>query len=390
MHFRTDDPPEELQSFLPGPAGPFGIGTRTFSVEDPTRIDFAVVDGIRSRRLLAQVWYPAETCEELSPLIDDSLLPSALASALGLPPVLEFLRTRGSRALLGASPLPGRHPLLFFLSGLAGFRQSNVFQVEHLVSHGYVVIGIDVPGISATVSFPDGVRIPALPAEAAADLVAQSVSPQRLAPRLNDREFPEGIITELTRDVRAILAFLQESSLDDFEFIDMSRIGAFGVSLGGITVAEILRTDPRVKAALMMDSPAPVAVARAGLDSPALWVTRDSASMRGERSRFGGWDEPSIELHQSSIAAAVSRSTNSWELNVNEMVHMDFTGAPYGSHLLRRMVSGPLGGRRAHCILNSITKAFFDCYLCGSPAADLVDTAHSLSEVTVCRRPPEA
>jgi hypothetical protein len=293
---------EKLQPFLPGPSGPFGIGTRTFSVVDSTRVDFATVSSSKPRRLLAQVWYPAKASGVLSPLIDDPLLPSVLEEALKLPPILDFLGTLGSYARPGAAPRSGSYPLLIFLSGLAGFRQSNLFQVEYLVSHGYVVVGVDVPGISATVSFPDGSRVPALAAKAAGDLVLQSVAPESRAPRLYGREYPEGIIPELTRDVHATLAFLDEFSKEGFfGFIDLSRIGAFGVSLGGITVAELLRTDYRLKAGLMMDSPAPVSVVNEGLVPSALWVTRDASSMRAERARFGGWDESAIDLHQSSI-----------------------------------------------------------------------------------------
>ena len=36
-----------------------------------------------------------------------------------------------------------RYPVLLFLEGATGFRQMNAFQVEHLVSHGYIVVAID-------------------------------------------------------------------------------------------------------------------------------------------------------------------------------------------------------------------------------------------------------
>jgi alpha-beta hydrolase superfamily lysophospholipase len=46
--------------------------------------------------------------------------------------------------------------VLLFLEGATGFRQMNTFQVEELVSHGYVVAAIDQPGAAAAVVFPDG------------------------------------------------------------------------------------------------------------------------------------------------------------------------------------------------------------------------------------------
>ena len=45
--------------------------------------------------------------------------------------------------------------MLIFLNGATGLRQMNTFQVEHLVSHGCVVVGIDQPDAAATVVFPN-------------------------------------------------------------------------------------------------------------------------------------------------------------------------------------------------------------------------------------------
>ena len=48
------------------------------------------------------------------------------------------------------------YPVLIFLEGAIGFRQMNTFQVEALVSHGYIVAAIDQPYAAAEVVFPDG------------------------------------------------------------------------------------------------------------------------------------------------------------------------------------------------------------------------------------------
>ena len=37
------------------------------------------------------------------------------------------------------------YPVLIFLEGLGAFRQMSTFQVEELVSHGYIVVAIDQP-----------------------------------------------------------------------------------------------------------------------------------------------------------------------------------------------------------------------------------------------------
>src|SRR5690606_31292139 len=48
------------------------------------------------------------------------------------------------------------YPVLVFLEGLGGYRQMNTFQVEELVSHGYIVAAIDQPHAASVVVFPDG------------------------------------------------------------------------------------------------------------------------------------------------------------------------------------------------------------------------------------------
>ena len=48
-----------------------------------------------------------------------------------------------------------RYPMLIFLNGATGLRQMNTFQVEHLISHGCVVVGIDQPDAAATIVFPN-------------------------------------------------------------------------------------------------------------------------------------------------------------------------------------------------------------------------------------------
>ena len=61
-----------------------------------------------------------------------------------------------------SAPVAGaqaEYPVLLFLEGLTGFRQLNTYQVDGLVSHGYIVAAIDQPGAAAAVVFPDGRQV---------------------------------------------------------------------------------------------------------------------------------------------------------------------------------------------------------------------------------------
>src|SRR3546814_14084241 len=54
------------------------------------------------------------------------------------------------------------HPVLIFLHGFLGVRQHNTYQIEELVSHGYIVAAIDQPYAAAAVVFPDGREVQGL------------------------------------------------------------------------------------------------------------------------------------------------------------------------------------------------------------------------------------
>jgi predicted dienelactone hydrolase len=114
------------------------------------------------RELMAQVWYPAKMGSSSShaPYIPDSdAMTTALARLHHLPDFslqyLKYVTTNTAESVPVADGQPS-YPVLIYLEGLTGYRQMSIFQVEELVSHGYIVVGIDQPGVAATVVFPDG------------------------------------------------------------------------------------------------------------------------------------------------------------------------------------------------------------------------------------------
>jgi hypothetical protein len=85
--------------------------------------------------------------------------------------------------------------------------------------------------------------------------------------------------------------------------LDMQRVGAFGVSLGGIVVGDACLREPRLRACLVMDAPMSSDVVQAGLSQPSMWITRDAETMRLERQRAGGWPEEEIAAHLMTMRA---------------------------------------------------------------------------------------
>ena len=213
---------------FPPPSGPHAIGTLTYHWVDSSRAEILSTDTNRYRELMVQVWYPAKAPQFLSPPTTSPGAPyvqhaDALAKALArlknLPVALfgqlEFVKTH---AILGASVADEKpnYPVLIFLEGAIGFRQMNTFQVEALVSQGYIVVAIDQPYTAAVVVFPDGREAGALPLDQMIPLIQQSHSPTATAPTLTGRVFNNGIVPYLAQDV--------SFTLDQLAVLNLGRV----------------------------------------------------------------------------------------------------------------------------------------------------------------------
>jgi dienelactone hydrolase len=130
---------------------------------------------------------------------------------------------------------PGRHPLLVYSHGFMSSRDGGRYLAEHLASHGYVVVAADFP--LSHFGAPGGPN----PGDAMNQPGDVSFLIDRtLALSASERPFPGEI--------------------------DAERIGAFGLSLGGLTTSLVafhpqLR-DPRIHAALSIAGPGVMFAAR--------------------------------------------------------------------------------------------------------------------------------
>lgn len=399
---------------FPNPGGPFGIGTLTYHWVDASRAEAFAADPKERRQLMVQIWYPAPPRLEPQPSERRAAyLPAADADAV----IRAFARIHDKPAWIFAAlksvtthAMPsvpvaadaGSYPVLLFLSGATGFRQMNTFQVEHLVARGYVVVAIDQPGVAAAVVFPDGHQVVGM---GLAQLRA-SVGPSYL-PGTTDRSpqaawWPNGsalankkLLAYLAADVTFTLDRLAALNLADPNGIlagrlDLQRLGAFGVSLGGIVVGETCRVDARLHACLMMDAPMSADVVAAGLRQPAMWLTRDAATMRLERQRAGGWPEAEIEAHQGTMRRVYEGLQGAgYFVRVPGMFHANFTDVARWTPLAPLLgLAGPLDAQRGHDIVNAYTLAFFDRHLSGRPAPLLEGPAAAYPEAVFESRRP--
>jgi predicted dienelactone hydrolase len=398
---------------FPQPGGPYSIGTLTYHWVDTNRAEAFSADASARRELMVQIWYPAKAGSSTAsppstpppypppraPYVQDGdELAKAFSRLTPLPQALfrQFKHVT-THAVSSAPVADGRpnYPVLLFLQGAIGFRQMNTFQAEALVSQGYIVVALDQPYTAATVVFPDGREVGALPLAQMMPLIHQSYSPTAIPPTLNGQRLEKGIVPYLAQDVSFTLNQLTVLNQADSKALltgrlDLVHVGVFGVSLGGIVAAEACRQESRLKACLFMDAPMPVVVVKSGLPQSAMWITRDADTMRLERRRSGGWPEGEINEHLTSMRAVFnSMQGNGYFVQVPGMFHINLTDIPLWSPVLRWLrVIGPIDAQQAHDITNAYSLAFFNRHLLGQAAVLLDAPASEFPEVMFTARQP--
>ena len=226
------------------------------------------------------------------------------------------------------------------------------------MSHGYVVAAVDHTYAAAGVVFPDGRVVADRPrhdrlgdGRGAGRRDGRHAPVLRAGHRLHpgqlaalDRADPQGVLTGR---------------------LDLTRVGVFGVSLGGGIAAEACRQDERLRACLVMDMHMPPDLVRAGLRQPTMWISRDAETMRHE-----GWPQTYIDEIQTSMRAVYEKLPgDGYLVLVPGIYHNDFSDARLLSPLTSLVgLTGPIDGERAHAILRSYSLAFFDRHVKGDPA----------------------
>jgi predicted dienelactone hydrolase len=174
-------------------SGPVGYTTRTLTPAGDYNWR-----GARTHALITSIWYPAVTGTTMSPHL------------LGPPDAPLFI---GGEWADGATPAPGKHPLILLSHGTGGSAESLAWLARALAAHGFMVAGANHPGNTALEPYT-----------------------------------AEGFLLwwERARDLTTILNAL----LEDAEFgpaIDVKRVGVAGFSLGGYTALVLAgaRTDPQ-------------------------------------------------------------------------------------------------------------------------------------------------
>ncbi len=338
-----------VQIRLPVPTGPYSLGTVSLHLVDRSRPEHWV-DSHPSRELMVSLTYPARKVAKypISPWISPKA-GAALLREQGVPAGAVLLPQTHAHEGAPADRRRGRLPVVLYSPGNNAWRAANTVVVEELASRGYAVVTMDHT-YDGVVEFPDGRVVTPVPDGPTTGSV---ISKQRVAD---------------TRFVLDELAALNAGGNPDAEhrrlpeglrgLLDLNRVGMFGHSAGGPTVASAMYEDRRIKAGLSLDGPVAGPVVTAGLDRP--YMLMDATKALREKI-------PDLETFWKNLKG--------WKLDIRGegVAHGSYTddeiitsqaGPALGltQEELAELI-GTLDPKRAVAIQRAYPRAFFDLHL---------------------------
>lgn len=358
---------------LPIPAGPYKIGTITWQFNDSTRMDPYAPAPDQPRKIMLQVWYPAEAKEDSPPAAwsnDIGVFGPAIARKFGLPAfALDHLsRVRSNsqeQAPLKTETAPW--PVIVYSHGWTGFRTIALDEVEALASQGYVVFAPDhIYGALATV-LKDGTPVlnnpKAMPPDEPKDARQKGI---------------ELLVDTYAGDLRFVIDTIEKMNAGAIAspfagHLNMAKLGLFGHSTGGGAVYEVAATDPRVQCVFGLDTWTEP-ISQEVRDKP---LTVPFYSLRS--AQWAQRDDAKSKILSELLAKAQGPK---YDYYVEGSKHADFTLMPILSPFAGALgMTGPIEGRRVLELGNAYLVAFFNQYLKGAESPLLAGVSKDYPEV---------
>ena len=241
---------------LPAPSGRYAIGRKAFDWVDAERMDaFSTARGLH-REVMVYIWYPALANKSSVPaeyfpganVLAQSPATDAIGGDMFGPAWSQIVAGKlRAHAITDASPAKSRtgFPVVLFSHGSSSTCFSYTAQIENLVSHGYVVVAIEHPGLAGLVRFPDGrIRLQQDPTPAPED------ANDRMKAAISSAE--RGTQTG-AEDLHFVLDLLFRKQVDLAGMMNLRQVTAVGHSAGGTITARSCQLDQRIKACISED-----------------------------------------------------------------------------------------------------------------------------------------
>jgi predicted dienelactone hydrolase len=388
---------------LPDPGGPHKIGVVDFELVDASREE-TFAPGT-PRRIPVRAWYPAQSVSGEPRWYTTPLeLEHQIRGFSRLMPVAEeVIKAREdlpTHAYEEAVPIgTGPAPTVIFSHGGFAQPQSNTALMEHLASHGYLVLSISHPYLSSATLHPNGDIIP-VDQDLIDGMMAAAADPEYLAAysaddpaaRLeaqlrNNSSFvlsPHFLVWEA--DFMHVIDHLTTGDLPDKALplkplVDTDRLGTFGMSFGASATAAAHK-DARVKATVNIDGGVfDSALYDVEIRVPALIMHSDpKLAMPGKTM------SPHSEFLCERLVSAGTRPDviRVETRGSTHIAHTDACLTPPSVREVDPVVAASLGtinGQRMALVMNAFVRRFFDHYLSGTGAGLDADFRAGFPEV---------
>ncbi|MCP4574008.1 MAG: hypothetical protein GY838_16740 [bacterium] len=357
---------------LPKPNGIYPVGTTYNCFVDRTRHELFTDDTSDCREVTVRIWYPAENVVDVNTVLYFENV-EEIVETYRYPAELRKLPTH-AKLDTPVSDRKAVYPVILYNHGWGEHVAQNTTLMEHLASHGYIVVSIAHHYEAKYWIYPDG-RIGKLDPESSRfkKIVAEQSRPEVIP--LFEAMFTErGIAAQeslIKRSIEALPTFMREGPrlwAEDISFVvdeleslngsegrfagkmDLERLGVAGMSMGGAAAGQACIRDNRFRAVVSMDG---------GLLGDLIGTVLDVPVMFMGSKRFIGYDEV-LSKHVSDDV---------YTLVLDEADHYDFTDLTV-LHRRHPMI-GSVDGSLMLEIVNEYTLAFFDYYLRGEDTAVL-------------------
>lgn len=317
---------------FPQPSGKWQVGTTNLIWDKPARAG-----------IIAKVWYPTDNIKDgiPAPYIDNiDLISSAIAAEMNLLYKLIFnrryldrIKTPSYRDVPSGST-QSSFPVILFSPGFNGINFLHTFYALAFASHGFIVIGIDHPGLSGMTILDNGTLIKV-------DRLAQELS-QLL--KESPHEFDlitDKIKLQQVDNISIVLDKIIQlnHTVDSFWHgkIDEERIFAAGHSSGGAASFIACGRDRRISKAVNLDGNIiDPAIDSTNYEGKELYLINADRQKYPESKSSDGHDElfAKDELRVEHLAAKAKLQQISFEL----AHHMNFTD-------LSLIISPAFGGK---------------------------------------------
>lgn len=351
---------------IPAPDGPYPVGTTSFELIDPSRVEL-YSGNEESRRFQIQVWYPAEPNpgDRRAPWMSRAdVFGPAISSYIGMPSffldhlaLVELPAYQDSQVAQTTEAFP----VILFSHGWNGFSAQNSGQALQLASRGFVVVGLQHTYGAVVTVLEDGT-------------IAKN-NPSALPSGAPEEEYDlaaDKLAQQWAGDLSFALDFLTDQngnpSSQFFNALDVSRSGVYGHSTGGGAAIQFCGTDPRCNALLGQDPfmrPVSTEILEKGITQPAFFMFSQS------------WADDTDSLNNRLFGPFIENSEQALEaVFIEGTAHYDFSDLPRLSPLTPQLgLKGPIKGSRVTAILDDYLISFFELALRGVPS-DLFDPAN--------------